>query len=131
MHPVSYYDAAGRERVFKLINYGTEWQALDPAFEWIRRNAAADAVIATTVPHLAYLRTGHKAVLPPFVSDVDTARHLLDEVPTSYLVVDRFGRPGVSERYAAPVVAHNATDWRMVFSAPDHKTRVYERIHQR
>ena len=127
MHPVRYYDAAGRERVFKLIEYGSEWQALDPAFEWIRRNAAATAVIATTVPHLAYLRTGHKAVLPPFVPDPDTALYLLDEVPISYLVLDRFGRPGVSERYAAPVVAEKPEDWRLVFTAPDGKTRVYER----
>jgi hypothetical protein len=129
MPPVSYYDAAGRKRVFKLIQYEAGWQALDPAFEWIRRNAAADAVIATTVPHSAYLRTGHKAVLPPFVSDPDTARHLLDEVPVNYLVVDRFGRPGVSERYAAPVVAHNVADWRLVFTAPDGRTCVYERTH--
>jgi hypothetical protein len=129
MHPVRYYDAAGRERVFKLIEYGSEWQALDPAFEWIRRNAAATAVIATTVPHLAYLRTGHKAVLPPFVSDPDTAHHLLDEVPVSYLVLDKFGRPGVSERYAAPVVAEKPENWRLVFTAPDGKTRVYERTH--
>ena len=129
MHPVRYYDAAGRERVFKLIEYGSEWQALDPAFEWIRRNGAADAVIATTVPHLAYLRSGHKAVLPPFVPDPDTARHLLGEVPISYLVLDRFVRPGVSERYAAPVVAQKPEDWRLVFTAPDGKTRVYERTH--
>ena len=56
MGPVSYYDTAGRERVFKLIDYPSEWHALDPAFEWIRQNAAPNAVIATTVPHLAYLR---------------------------------------------------------------------------
>jgi hypothetical protein len=129
MEPVRCYDASGQERVFKLIGYAGEWQALDPAFEWIRRNAAANAVIATTVPHLAYLRTRHKAVLPPFVRDPDTAGHLLDEVPVSYLVLDRFERPGISERYAGPIVAHNVADWRLVFTAPDHKTRVYERIH--
>ena len=127
MAPVSYYDTAGRERVFKLIDYGGEWHSLDPAFEWIRRNAAATAVIATTVPHLAYIRTGHKAVLPPFESDPDSASHLLDKVPVTYLVLDRFVRPGVSERYAAPVVARKPEDWRLVFTAPDNKTRVYER----
>jgi hypothetical protein len=127
MGPVSYYDADGRERVFKLIDYGGEWHALDPAFEWIRRNAATTAVIATTVPHLAYLRTGHKAVLPPFERDVDTASHLLDEVPVSYLVLDTFGSPGISERYAALVVAQRSQDWRLVFTAPDLVTRVYER----
>jgi hypothetical protein len=125
------YDAVGRRQMSKPIQYGSPWQALDPAFEWIQSNTAADAVIATTVPHLAYLRTGRKAVLPPFVSDPDTARHLLDEVPVSYLVVDRFGLPGVSERYAAPVVAHSTADWRLVFTVPDGQTRVYQRIYQR
>jgi hypothetical protein len=127
MGPVSYYDATGRERVFKLIDYPSEWHALDPAFEWVRRNAAPTAVIATTVPHLAYLRTGHKAVLPPFERDSDTASRLLDQVPVSYVVLDRFERPGISERYAAPVVAERPQDWRLVFTAPDLVTRVYER----
>jgi len=126
MGPVSYY-ATGGEQVFKLIDYGSEWHALDPAFEWVRRNAAATAVIGTTVPHLAYLRTGHKAVLPPFERDAERASRLLDEVPVSYLVLDTFGRPGVSERYAAPLVAQRPQDWRLVFTAPDLLTRVYER----
>ena len=127
MTPVSYFDAAGRERVFKLYDYGSEWHALDAAFEWIRRNAAAPAVIATTVPQLAYLRTGHKAVLPPFECDPNAAGHLLDEVPVTYLVLDQFGLPGISERYAAPVVAHGSQGWRLVFAAPDCMAYVYER----
>jgi hypothetical protein len=127
MGPVSYYDASGRERVYKLIDYPSEWHALDPAFEWIRRNAATTAVIATTVPHLAYLRTGHKTVLPPFERDPDTASRLLDQVPVSYLVLDRFGQPGISERYAAPIVARRPQDWQLVFTAPDLETRVYAR----
>ena len=127
MGPVSYYDAAGRERVYKLLDYGSEWHALDPAFEWIRRNGATGTVIATTVPHLANLRTGHKAVLPPFERNPDTANRLLDEVPVTYLVTDNFGQPGVSERYAAPLVVERPQDWRLVFTAPDLETRVYER----
>jgi hypothetical protein len=124
-----YDDVGGRKRVFTPIQSPNAWQALEPAFEWIRRNAEPGAVIATTVPHMAYLRSGHKAVLPPFVNDPDKARQLLDEVPVSYLVVDRFGTPGISERYAAPVVAHNRADWRLVFTAPEDMTRVYERVH--
>ena len=127
LEPVSYYDAAGRERVFKLIAYPSEWHALDPAFEWVRRNAAPNAVIATTVPHLAYLRTGHKAVLPPFERDVNTANRLLAEVPVSYVVVDRFRQPGISERYAAPAVTRRPQDWQLVYTAPDRETRVYAR----
>jgi hypothetical protein len=129
MKPVRYYDAHGQERVYQLIGWGSAWQALDPAFEWIRRNAKPNAVVATTVPHLAYLRSGHKAVLPPFVNDPNKARQLLDEVPVSYVVVDRFGIPGISEHYAAPVVAHNLADWRLVFTTPDAMARVYERVH--
>jgi hypothetical protein len=45
----------------------------------------------------------------------------------SYLVLDTFGRPGISERYAAPLVAQRPQDWRLVFTAPDLVTRVYER----
>jgi len=129
MGPVSYYDTAGGERVFKLIDYPSEWHALDPAFEWLRQNAAPNAVIATTVPHLAYLRTGHKAVLPPFERDEPTANRLLAEVPVSYIVIDRFGQPGISERYAAPAVAERPEKWQLVFTAPDRKTRVYARNH--
>ena len=125
--PVSYYDATGQESVLRLLDYRSEWHALDPAFEWIRRYAPADAVIATTVPHLAYLRTEHKAVLPPFERDSDKAIHLLDEVPVTYLVLDQFKRPGISERYAAPLVAAKPTEWQLVFSVPGGKSEVYER----
>jgi hypothetical protein len=127
MGPVSYYDAAGRERRLKLYDYGSDWHAFDPAFEWIRCNTAEAAVIATTVPQLAYLRTGHKAVLPPFERDPKTASQLLDEVRVSYVVLDALGHPGISERYAASLIAQRPQDWRLVFTAPDDLTRVYER----
>ena len=125
--PVSYYDAAGREQVLKLYDYGSEWHGFDPALEWVRRNAKESAIIATTVPQLAYLRTGHKAVLPPFEHDSDKAAHLLDEVPVTYLILDALGHPGISERHAAPLVANRPEDWRLVFTAPDSMSRVYER----
>jgi len=125
--PISYYDAAGYERVLKIYDYGSEWHAFDPALEWIRRKAKTATVIATTVPHLAYLRTGHQAVLPPFETSPGTATHLLDEVPVTYLILDTLGHPGISERYSAPLVAHRPEDWRLVFTAPDSMTCVYER----
>lgn len=127
MYPVSYYEKDGSERQLKLLAYESQWHSLDSTFEWLRRYATPGTVIATTVPHLAYLRTGHKAVLPPFEQDPDTATDLLDEVPVTYLVLDGFERLGVSERYAAPLVAQRPQDWRLVFTAPDLMTRVYER----
>jgi hypothetical protein len=127
LSPVSYYDTAGRERLLRLLTYEPHWHALDFAFEWIRRNTEANAVVATSVPHLAYLRTGHKAVLPPLEPDPEHANHLLDQVPVSYLVLDDLGRPPISEHYAAPVVAHRPENWRPVYET-DGGTKVYERV---
>ena len=125
--PVTYYDTAGHERRLQLLTYDRAWHAFDPAFEWVRHHAAPDEVVATTAPHLAYVRTGHKAVLPPFDPDVERASRLLDEVPVRYLVLDQLGQPGISERYAAPVVAQKPADWHLAFTAPDGRTRIYER----
>ena len=128
LRPVSYYDSAGRERSLRLLTYERHWHSLDLAFEWIRRNTEANAVVATSVPHLAYLRTGHKAVLPPLEPDPEHANHLLDQVPVSYLVLDDLGRPPISDHYAAPVVAHRPENWRPVYTETDGGTRVYERV---
>jgi hypothetical protein len=126
--PVSYYDAAGQERVFPLLTYHRQWHALDRAFEWIRKNAQGNAVIATTVPQLAYLRSGHKAVMPPLERDPEQARRLLDEVPVSYLVLDELGQPPISDHYAAPVITRWPEKWRLVYTAPNDGAKVYERV---
>lgn len=127
MSPVSYYDGTGRERTFHLLTYESTWHSLDPVFEWVRRHARANAVVGTAVPHLAYLRTAHKAVLPPLEPDPDNANRLLDDVPVDYLVVDDLGGPYISEHYAAPVVAKWPEKWRLAFTAPDGGAKVYER----
>jgi hypothetical protein len=126
--PISYYTADGTEQPGRLLTYEPVWHALDPALEYIRRRAEPGKVIATSVPHLAYLRTGHQAVLPPLEPDPETAARYLDAVPVSFLVLDELGLPGISERYAAPVVARHPASWRLVYTAPDSKARVYERV---
>jgi len=127
--PVSYYNASGNERVLRLLTYEPHWHSLDRAFEWIRRNGKTDAIVATSVPQLAYLRSQHKAVLPPFEPNPDRAIELLDQVPVSYLVVDDLKRPPISDRYAAPVAKHHPNDWKLVYTSPGKDTRVYERTH--
>lgn len=125
---VTYYDDQGRELRDTLLTYGSAWHALDLAFEWIRLHAKARAIVATTVPQLAYLRTGHQAVLPPMDPDPTAAASLLGQVPVSYVVLDRLGLPGISERYAAPVVAQAPSNWQLVFATPDSQAEVYERM---
>jgi hypothetical protein len=126
---VSYYDAFGQEQRQHLLTYEQPWHSLDLTFEWVRRHARADTVLATAVPHLAYLRTGHKAVLPPLQPDRAKASRLLDEIPVTYLVVDKLGGPHISENYTAPMVAEQPENWRLVYTAPDGGTNVYERLH--
>lgn len=125
---VSYYDASGNERILRLLTYEPHWHALDRAFEWVRQHAPPNAVIATTVPQLAYLRSGHKAVLPPLNPDAEKAALQLDEVPVSFLILDELGRPPISDRYAAPIIQHYPENWRLAYTAPDGGAKIYERI---
>jgi hypothetical protein len=126
--PISYYAADGTEHRGRLLTYEPVWHALDPALEYVRRHAAPADVVATSVPHLAFLRTGHRAVLPPLEPDPDTASRYLDAVPVSWLVLDELGLPGISERYAAPVVRRHPQAWRLVWTTPGTGVRVYERV---
>lgn len=128
LQPVSYFAEDGRERRERLLTYEPVWHALDPAFEYIRGHAAPDDIVATSVPHLAYLRTSRRAVLMPLEAGVDTAARYLDAVPARYLVLDELGHPGISERYGAPVVARFPDAWRLVYTTPGTATRVYQRV---
>jgi len=127
LEPVSYYDAQGEERVHRLFFYSPPWRALDASLEWVRRHAGPDDVIATTVPHTAYVRTGLKAVLPPLEKNPDEARRLLDSVPVRYVVLDELDYPGISQRYTAPAVEGRPDLWKQVYIAGDGMARVYER----
>jgi hypothetical protein len=53
---------------------------------------------------------------------------LLDAVPVSYLLLDQLGLPGISERYAEPVIQRHPSDWRLIYTTPGTKVRVYQRV---
>jgi hypothetical protein len=129
--PVAFYDERGGEHVYRLMFYGPEWRALDSSLEWVRRHAGPGDVIATTVPHTAYVRTGLQAVMPPMVTDATKARRLLDAVPVRFVVLDSLDYIDFSRRYAAPAVQGDPARWRLVYSAPasaDKGSHVYERV---
>ena len=90
-----------------------------------RRARAPDAIVATSSPHLCYLLTGRRAVLPPMEIDPAHARRLLEAVPVSYVIVDEFSYPiDSSRRYALPAVESHPASWRVVHAIDG--TRIYE-----
>jgi hypothetical protein len=126
--PVTYHDGAGRPTTAHLLFYDKQAAALDEALEQIRQRARPGDVMATTMPHWAYLRTGVKAVLPPMETDRGHAQWLLDAVPARFVVLDELAYPRISQRYAAPVVEDNPGLWRRVYETGDRQARVYERV---
>lgn len=100
------------------------WQAWEQAVAWIDAHAPPDAIVATTSPHLCYLLTGRRAVLPPMEIDPVHARRLLEAVPVSYVIVDELEFADMSRRYALPAVENHPAGWRLVHEIDN--TRIYE-----
>lgn len=116
--------AAGDQRLFF---YGDAWADQDRAIAWIGRNAAPDAIVATSTPFRVYVTTGRRAVLPPFEADPVEAARLLDGVPVSYLVIDDLDFVDVTRRYGAAVVTRFPERWQLVHGTSDRGARVYRR----
>ncbi len=100
----------------RLFFHDRSWQAWERAVDWIEQNSSPEAIVATSSPHLCYLRTGRRAVLPPMEADAARARQLLDAVPVSYVIVDELGFVDISRRYALPAMESDPADWQIVHS---------------
>jgi hypothetical protein len=124
---VTYRDAQGRAHEQRLFFYTPSWRTHDAALDWLRQTARPEDVIATSTPHWAYLKTGSRAILPPFEADVRVARQLLDEVPVRYLVIDSLEFLDVTRRYAAPVARAYPREWQLIYSSADSTSRIYRR----
>jgi hypothetical protein len=126
---VVYRDAQGGGHVYRMPRYTPDYAALDDSFEWVHQHADPDDVIATTLPHTAYVRLGLKSVLPPLVTDPAEARRLLDAVPVRFVILDSLQPPDLSPRYAEPAVRTDASRWRLAYTAPGPgRSEVYERV---
>jgi hypothetical protein len=124
---VEYLDAGGKRHEQRLFFYTPAWRTHDAALDWLRQIVRPEDVIATSTPHWAYLKTGARAVLPPFEADVRATRRLLEEVPVRYLVVDSLEFVDVSRRYAAPVARAYPREWQLIYSSADSTSRIYRR----
>ena len=125
--PAVMTDAAGRTHHYRLFFYDRTWRLHDDAIDWLARSAPAHGVVATSTPHLVYLRTGLPAVMPPYESDPSKAESLLEQVPVRYLVVDQLSFLDVGRRYAAPVIERGRDRWPLLYAANDSGPRIYRR----
>jgi hypothetical protein len=103
---------------YHLFYHDSSWQAWEKAADWIVTHARSDAIVATTAPHFFYLRTGHRAVLPPMEPGPVRVRRLLEAVPVSYVIVDKLEFLDLSRRYALPAVNGDPIGWHLVYSIP-------------
>ena len=125
--PVVYRDLRGQTVSYRLFYYRDTYRALDAAIDWLREEAPDGAIIATSMPHWVYLRSGFKAVMPPFERDPVTALRLLEGVPVSYLVVD--GRTfSPTREFGLPAVRLAPNRWESVFSDVEGEVEIFRRV---
>jgi hypothetical protein len=93
------------------------WRGWEQSIAWIEQHSAPNAIVATPYSHLCYLRTGRHAVAPPEDSDPARVRHLLESVPVSYVIVDRY--------YSLPAIESDSPGWHLVQTFDG--TKLYER----
>lgn len=113
--PVQYQDRQGTTVEYHLFFYVDSYRALDSGVDWLLAHAKSDDVIAVSMPHWVYLRTGNKTVMPPFESDPRKAQQLLESVPISYLVIDE-GVAVDSKRFTKGVIESFPDRWNRVYS---------------
>jgi hypothetical protein len=128
LEPIEYFDRNGKLVKHRMFFENDSFQGFNLCIDYISRNAQSNDVVAAGTPHWIYLRTGLKAVIPPFENDSARAQQLLDSVPVTYLIVGRDVIGG--ERYTVPVVEQFTEEWKRVFTAPESDWAVYERVNR-
>lgn len=112
---VAYSAPNGGSVAYRLFFYHDAYRALDAGIDWMKLRAKPGDVVASSVPHWVYLRTGLKSVMPPFELDPREAQRLLESVPVDYLIVDE-GLALDTRKYTLPVAQTFPDKWKRVYS---------------
>ena len=124
---VEYLDRSGTLVRYRLFYYRDAYRALDAGLDWLRQHASPTEIIVSSMPHWVYLRTGMKAVMPPFETDPAKAQALLEAVPATYLIID--GRTGSFTReYGLPAVTAATDRWQLIYSSRAGELAIYRRV---
>jgi hypothetical protein len=116
--------------MYRLFYYGPVGAAFDEALDWLNRRAERTDVIAATDPQWVYLRTGLKAVLPPFELDGKKAQQLVDTVPVRYLIAEtqpQWLGLGAYHRFTSALVRENPGDWNRIWTSSNGTMDIFER----
>lgn len=125
---VVYFDRNGNKIAYRQFFYNDSYRALDEGLDWLKQRAQPGDVVAAPSPHWIYLRTGLKAVMPPFELDPIKAQYLLDTVPVSFLIQEK-GALDIS-KYTLPVIQHFPREWKLIYSAPEGDFAIYQRVNR-
>jgi hypothetical protein len=118
----------GKPVDYRLFYYSPASKALDDGLDWLKRRANPADVVATSLPHWAYLRKGLKAVRPPLESNRERAQSLLDSVPVAYIVLSPQNDGKAINEYVFPVVQGYPQAWKCVHADEGKLVRIYERV---
>jgi len=126
---VSYVNRYRRAVSYRLFYYDESCRALDAGIDWLRSAALPRAIVAASMPHWVYLRTGIKTVMPPFEPDPVEVQRLLDSVPVTYAILDGtlHGKPADTSQYVSPAVRHSANSWRLLYSDQKGDLMIFQR----
>jgi 4-amino-4-deoxy-L-arabinose transferase-like glycosyltransferase len=127
---VAYHDRQGRLVEYRLFFYDEPCRALDAGIDWLNSHAHPSDIVAVSMPHWVYLRTGLKTVMPPFEPDSVRVEALLDSVPVNYVVLDAtlYGKPADTTQYVAPVVRSAPDRWERRYSGQRESCEIYQPI---
>ena len=120
---VSVRNRLGLEVPYRQICYGNELIAMDEAVDWVGEHAATGDIVAASMPHWIYLRTGLKSVMPPLEVNPAKTMTLLRSVPVRFLLHET---PAFfTWRYVDAAVRAYPDEWRLVHTARKDREAVF------
>ncbi len=119
LHQQVIYNHNGERVAYRLFVYDDNLRALDEGIDWLEARARPGDVVAATLPHWVYLRTGLKSVMPPLELNPIEAQRLLESVPVTYLFLQEAGHP---------VIQNHPGRWELVFSAQEGRLNIYQSV---
>ena len=124
---VEYRGRDGRPVTYRLFFYTGRFRAFDAGVDWLMQHSRSNDVVATSMPHWVYLRTGLRAVMPPADGDSIRTLALLDAVPVTYVIVGGSTAIRWAHELAFPAVRNTPEAWAPVYSAPGENVVIYRR----